>query len=681
MFFISYYSYFLSNVFKLYLVNFKRLMLNNIFLKRVLYFDNSFLEISLSFKKNTVNKILCSSFSFLSTCRNLKFHKNELNSIISFRQAVSRRYYLLRNKQKLNVYFRRSKFNKLKIAASSLRKFVILRGHFFSSSDYLLLLKDFNSTLLKSSVYTPFNINPIAIIIFFFLKSKKSLYERNFNKKLLGLGKIIRSRSRFRYKNNKRKRIKYKFFRKIFFFYCIKSWRFTRKIRFLKRIILYVYKSIKIRKIFKTGFFKNKAIFNKFRVKIRLRITFPKLIPILRPIQSFFIKKSTLQDNLYYLTHSRFIFLETSSLSRLCFIKNSFRSNIIESTISITSRNKTFFILQNIGLLLPLRFLYKFKKHLDFYRLRKKIFSFLKPNEYKMHIFNFRKKYLKWQVFFTKKIGNFTFSKFSLYNFFKYEFCTVLNISYNNFIKKLFINEKILNIHKDFTMFYNRDGFFSREVRIPRVRFKPGYQRLWRNYRQALAELINFKYLYQKQLTKYITCFYRKINQSHILDNENFAYRILIYSKLVPDLNSFYLLFNNKLVFLNNQVLARFNIYVYTNDYLQIEVSNWYYVFFRWLSNSSKNRQRKLRKLVFRKSLPNKYKLMKQKKQRSNYTPNWIFSTEYDFRDVKSFLEVDFMTLSVFVVYDHNEFFFNSPLDIKIVRYNIYKMYNWKYVV
>lgn len=223
MFFISYYSYFLSNVFKLYLVNFKRLMLNNIFLKRVLYFDNSFLEISLSFKKNTVNKILCSSFSFLSTCRNLKFHKNELNSIISFRQAVSRRYYLLRNKQKLNVYFRRSKFNKLKIAASSLRKFVILRGHFFSSSDYLLLLKDFNSTLLKSSVYTPFNINPIAIIIFFFLKSKKSLYERNFNKKLLGLGKIIRPRSRFRYKNNKRKRIKYKFFRKIFFFYCIKS--------------------------------------------------------------------------------------------------------------------------------------------------------------------------------------------------------------------------------------------------------------------------------------------------------------------------------------------------------------------------------------------------------------------------------------------------------------------------
>lgn len=168
-----------------------------------------------------------------------------------------------------------------------------------------------------------------------------------------------------------------------------------------------------------------------------------------------------------------------------------------------------------------------------------------------------------------------------MYNFFKYEFCTVLNISYNNFIKKLFINEKILNIHRDFTMFYNKDRFFSREVRIPRVRFKPGYQRLWRNYRQALAELINFKYLYQKQLTKYITCFYRKINQSHILDNENFAYRILIYSKLVPDLNSFYLLFNNKLVFLNNQVLARFNIYVYTNDYLQIEVSNWYYVFFR----------------------------------------------------------------------------------------------------
>lgn len=67
---------------------------------------------------------------------------------------------------------------------------------------------------------------------------------------------------------------------------------------------------------------------------------------------------------------------------------------------------------------------------------------------------------------------------------------------------------------------------------------------------------------------------------------------------------------------------------------------------------------------------------MKQRKQRSSYIPNWINTIKHDFSDVKSFLEVDYMTLSVFVLYESNYLLYYTPLDIKTVPFNIYKMYN-----
>lgn len=87
-----------------------------------------------------------------------------------------------------------------------------------------------------------------------------------------------------------------------------------------------------------------------------------------------------------------------------------------------------------------------------------------------------------------------------------------------------------------------------------------------------------------------------------------------------------------------------------------------------------------MKRLIFRKGMSSRYKLMKQTKQRSYYTPNWISTTRYDFQDIKSFLEVDFFSLSLFMVYDHNYFLYYTPVNQKLVPYHIYKMYNWKYV-
>lgn len=113
-----------------------------------------------------------------------------------------------------------------------------------------------------------------------------------------------------------------------------------------------------------------------------------------------------------------------------------------------------------------------------------------------------------------------------------------------------------------------------RELRIPRVRFKPGYQRLWRNFRLAFAESINFKYIYQQQLTRHLMRFYRKLNQTYFSFKEMNIKNIIIYSKLLPDSTTFDTFFNNELIFLNGRALKNKLLHVYSNDFIQLEISN-----------------------------------------------------------------------------------------------------------
>ena len=68
--------------------------------------------------------------------------------------------------------------------------------------------------------------------------------------------------------------------------------------------------------------------------------------------------------------------------------------------------------------------------------------------------------------------------------------------------------------------------------------------------------------------------FYRKLNQSYFSFNENNIQKVLIYSRLVPDLSTFNLFFNNKLIFVNNTPLINSRLFIYKNDFIQLEISN-----------------------------------------------------------------------------------------------------------
>jgi len=212
------------------------------------------------------------------------------------------------------------------------------------------------------------------------------------------------------------------------------------------------------------------------------------------------------------------------------------------------------------------------------------------------------------------------------------------------------------------------------------VRFKPGYQRLWRQARQALQASLHVNFQYQKRLTKYITRYYTQVNRYLFAASESSASNIILYSLLVPNYKTILSFQTKNFFYINGQVLHNVKQLVAPNDIIQIIVSLWYYIMFRWLHNWTLTRIKKFKRLVYRKGLASKYQLMKTKKRVSRYTPLWIFNTRYDNVDIKPYLEVDYLTLSVFLLHDPYLLVYYSPDNLPDMKLSIYRMYNWKYI-
>ena len=332
------------------------------------------------------------------------------------------------------------------------------------------------------------------------------------------------------------------------------------------------------------------------------------------------------------------------------------------------------------------------KDSLQKFIFKKTIFSFFKLNEVRRNLMNLKKKFFIYNLIFRDKIfrrKNSGFKPSKLKQIYK-------NSSYYNFVNyKLKINSTFENSQYIFTSqtaslnIASKDIFELKgldftlkrpEVKIPRVKFKPGYKRIWRDSRTALKEALRVKFTYQKRLTRYLTRFFKLSNYYAFSASEMSIDKTIVYSRLLPDLLTLKIFMNQKLVYLNGLSISNTRSLVYENDLIQLIVSKWYYAAYRWISNWTLQRVKKYKRLTYRKGLSGKYKLMKQRKQKSFHVPNWIYLTRYDFADIKPYLEVDYLTLSAVIIYNPYIIDYHSPTDIVEYRPNVHKLYNWKYI-
>ena len=389
----------------------------------------------------------------------------------------------------------------------------------------------------------------------------------------------------------------------------------------------------------------------------------------------------------------------TSETHKTLQVMNAVRCD--NSSPTVMTRTGKKFTFQNTGMFMnPLTILNQRNPFTYKFLFKKKIFSFLYPNEVRNSLMNRKKRITFYKLVYKIKHRAKTKPRHALSSFNKFFLNhyknSLANSTHSRSTNSLFrpsaIDEHSLayrnyTLSKDEIMYpenfkYRGQDLSFRwsEVKIPRVRFRPGYQRMWRRARTALKESLGLKFVYQQQLTRYLTRFYKGSNRYNFSQAEMSLNRVVMYSRLLPDNPTVNTFMSQKLIYLNGKVALSNSSILVPNDVVQLIVSMWYYITYRWISNWTLKRHKKFKKLVYRKGLAGRQKVMKLKKQRSYYTPNWIYLARYDISDVKPYLEVDYFTLSSVVLYEPFTTHYFAPDETPDFRPTIYRMYNWKYI-
>jgi len=212
---------------------------------------------------------------------------------------------------------------------------------------------------------------------------------------------------------------------------------------------------------------------------------------------------------------------------------------------------------------------------------------------------------------------------------------------------------------------------------IRKIKFKPGYQHIWREARECFKISLNLRFRYQARLTRYINRFKKIIRNNTSSVFENQLYNIFKLSKLVPDINWATTFIQNGSVFVNGSVSLNPFQQLFKNDFVQLVVNYGYYIFYKWIIVWST-----LKKFKFKAKI--NYKLSKKDlpddKQKSRNSPLWVLRFRSFTDDIPKHFEVDYLTLSFFIIYDfHSLLEFDSIFSFQH-RFPIINMYNWKYI-
>lgn len=212
---------------------------------------------------------------------------------------------------------------------------------------------------------------------------------------------------------------------------------------------------------------------------------------------------------------------------------------------------------------------------------------------------------------------------------------------------------------------------------IKRIRFKPGYMSLWREAREVLKLSLNLKIKYQYRLTRYLSRFNKFIRFKTFLVNELKLSNTILKSKLLPDENSIELFINNGLIFINGFNCFNQNYQIFIGDFIQLVVSIKYYLLHKWLINWNMKKKNRLKNAAKKKLYT---QIDFEEKQRSYKLPKWVLFSKNITADSPNYLEIDYFTLSFFVLYEPFLWTDVNPYNILDTRFGVINMYNWKYI-
>ncbi len=639
-------------------------------------------------KKNIINKSIINKKFFINNYFYFTKNKNTYNSF----------NYLLKNSNYLNLISKKNYdwfFIKPYLFLNNYeinRNYLTYNNGFtlFLFRNYLRFFLNFKKKLfiLKIKKTTDmFFKNNFKLNKFFCLKKfnqKFNLFYFNYNNNFNFLNYFFYKNNLFNnfFLSKKIKNLKKKM-KSIFFF---KLKLKTKMIKKNKILNLFMY-NIKNKKIKAPScFFLNK----KNRVTRRLKKTwliFNMLSFVLKKNKlnwykkTFFFKSNfNFKNNFFFYKKFKKIYFNFFNFKNNFFFYKKFKKIFVLKNLNkffFYSKEKTSFILNSYSFLLTtsnlINFFFKLNKN---YSLKKIIFSFSYKNEIERFIL---KKYTKINVFSSN--NNLNLNYYSYFN-------NINNSTYWNFFNET-KTEAFFLLNQNF--FYSKNwNFFNNSIsniisnaqdnsnfNIRRVRFKPGYMTMWREVRQVLKNSLSLNFNYQYRLTNYLNKYNKFVKFKSFLFLETSLLNILIKSRFFPDNTIINAFVDNNLVFVNGQSCSNKNFQIFQGDFIQLIIHLKYYILYKWILNLSLKKKNKLKKVTKKKI---NVQFSNDEKKKSNRLPNWILYNKNIHDDVSKYLEVDYFTLSIFIIYEPflwNDINFYNIIDQK---FSIINLYNWKYI-
>lgn len=210
--------------------------------------------------------------------------------------------------------------------------------------------------------------------------------------------------------------------------------------------------------------------------------------------------------------------------------------------------------------------------------------------------------------------------------------------------------------------------------RIFNYNFKYKTKLLLSHNRKILLKLLNFKLKRQYRITKFISKFIKNKTNKSFNYFELTLNNVLISSKFALTLKQAFFLIKKACVYVNGVKKLDPLYKVKINDVIQIiftiDYFNNYKFFFNLLTKMTyKYHNRFFKKPFFKKRF--------LKKQNLN---QWLIDLSMFRKGTPRFIEVDFLTLSIIVIYiPYNSHFITYNTN-KIYNFYLNRLYNWKYL-
>jgi len=231
------------------------------------------------------------------------------------------------------------------------------------------------------------------------------------------------------------------------------------------------------------------------------------------------------------------------------------------------------------------------------------------------------------------------------------------------------------NYFNNYELLHNFD-FFKKFEDSKTLDLRTKHKKWISRNRNILAYFIRKKIKRDINFNKFIKNFIKKPIDTFVFFFEFSIKNILLRSQLFFNEKDIDFFLENSYIRVNNKTISNcfFNLKVY--DRISINFDKFYFLYYRKVINNINHYLTKL---------GNYHQLQEQKKydydkQQKTTFPKWVSHITYFKEDIPNFIEIDFLTLSMVILYKPVFYELNAN-NMKFINYFQRRLYNWKYII